>query len=375
MANYYEILGVSKDATSAEIKSAFRKKARELHPDVNKAPDAEERFKELGKAYETLSNDEKRSLYDRYGEEGLSNAGYSNAGPFDFGFGDINDIFESFFGGMGGFSGGRNVDPTAPQRGHDLRLDIELDFEEAAFGVEKEIKIDHLEMCKECYGTGAEPGTKPSVCPECNGKGRVVQMTRTILGSIQQVTTCPKCGGSGQIIGTPCKKCHGEGRYEAEKNIKVKIPAGVDNNAKIRVAKEGDAGKNGGVNGDLYIVIYVKPHKEFKRDGFNVYSELSISIPQAVLGDTVVVNTIHGEKELAIPAGIEYGKILTIKNTGIPFLGHPEKRGDHLVQIKYKPPKSLNEEEKRLYKKLFEISENKKPNEKLIDKFKNAIHS
>lgn len=374
MSNYYDILGVSKEATQAEIKSAFRKKARELHPDVNKAPDAEERFKELGKAYETLSNEEKRSLYDRYGEEGLSNAGYSNEGPFDFGFGNINDIFESFFGGMGGF-GAQSVDPNAPQRGHDLRLDIELEFEEAAFGIEKEIKIDHLEMCKDCYGTGAEPGTKPTVCPECNGKGRVAHVTRTILGSIQQVTVCPKCGGTGQIIGTPCKKCHGEGRLEVEKNIKVKIPAGVDNNAKIRVSHEGDAGKNGGTSGDLYIIMHVKPHKLFKRDGFNVYSEIFISLPQAVLGDTISVDTIHGQKELTIPSGVEYGKILTIKNAGIPFLGHPEKRGDHLVLIKYKAPKSLNDEEKRLYKKLFEISENKKPDEKFIDKVKNAIHS
>ena len=374
MSNYYDILGVSKEATQAEIKSAFRKKARELHPDVNKAPDAEERFKELGKAYETLSNEEKRSLYDRYGEEGLSNAGYSNEGPFDFGFGNINDNFESFFGGMGGF-GAQSVDPNAPQRGHDLRLDIELEFEEAAFGIEKEIKIDHLEMCKECYGTGAEPGTKPTVCPECNGKGRVAHVTRTILGSIQQVTVCPKCGGTGQIIGTPCKKCHGEGRLEVEKNIKVKIPAGVDNNAKIRVSHEGDAGKNGGTSGDLYIIMHVKPHKLFKRDGFNVYSEIFISLPQAVLGDTISVDTIHGQKELTIPSGVEYGKILTIKNAGIPFLGHPEKRGDHLVLIKYKAPKSLNDEEKRLYKKLFEISENKKTDEKFIDKVKNAIHS
>ena len=374
MSNYYEILGVSKDATQAEIKSAFRKKARELHPDVNKAPDAEEKFKELGKAYETLSNEEKRSLYDRYGEEGLSNAGYSTEGPFDFGFGNINDIFESFFGGMGGFSS-QTADPTAPQRGHDLRLDIELDFEEAAFGVEKEIKIDHLEMCKDCYGTGAEPGTKPTVCPECNGKGRVAHVTRTILGSIQQVTVCPKCGGTGHIIGSPCKKCHGEGRLEVEKTIKVKIPAGVDNNAKIRVAKEGDAGKNGGASGDLYIVMYVRPHAKFKREGFNVYSELYISIPQAVLGDSIQVETIHGEKELAIPSGIEYGKMLTIKNAGIPYLGHPEKRGDHIVVVKYKTPKSLNDEEKRLYRKLFELSENKKPNEKLIDKFKSAIHN
>jgi molecular chaperone DnaJ len=374
MANYYDILGVEKNATQAEIKSAFRKKARELHPDVNKAPDAEAKFKELGKAYETLSNEEKRSLYDRYGEEGLSNAGYDSSGPFDFGFGNINDIFESFFG-MGGFSSGRTVDPNAPQQGHDLRLDIELEFEEAAFGVEKEIKIDHLEMCKDCYGTGAEPGSKPTVCPECNGQGRVVRLTKTILGSIQQVTTCPKCGGAGQVISNPCKKCKGEGRIETEKTIKVKIPSGVDNHAKIRIAHEGDAGKNGGASGDLYIILYVKPHKNFKREGFNVYSEIEITVPQAVLGDTINVNTIHGNKELNVPSGIEYGKILTIKNAGIPYLGHSDKKGDHYVVVKYKTPKNINEEEKRLYKKLYELSEKKKHNEKFIDKFKNAIHN
>lgn len=375
MTNYYEILGVSQDAAQDEIKKAFRTKARELHPDVNKAPDAEEKFKELGKAYETLMDEDKRSLYDRYGEDGLKNAGYDQGGPFDYGFGNINDIFETFFSGFGGGFSSRSVDPNAPQRGHDLRLDLQLEFEEAVFGIEKEIKIDHLESCKECYGTGAQPGTKPSTCPTCGGQGRVSQVTQTILGSFSQVTTCPKCQGSGKVIGSPCKKCSGEGRVEAEKTIKVKIPAGIDNNAKIRIAGEGDAGINGGSSGDLFVVVYVKAHKFFKREGFDVYTEQHITVPQAVLGDAITVETVHGPQDLNIPCAIEYGKVLTLKNAGVPYLGHKDKRGDHHVLIRIQTPKSLNDEEKRLYSKLYEISLNKKPNEKLIDKLKSAIHS
>ena len=192
MSDYYEILGVSKDATKDEIKSAFRKMARTLHPDVNKAPDAEEKFKELGKAYETLMDDEKRATYDRFGEEGLNQAGFSSQGPFANGFGDLSEVFESFFGGGFGFGGGRRYDPNAPQRGENLRLDVAIEFEEAVFGLEKEIKIDHLETCKTCSGTGAKPGTEPVVCPVCGGRGQVQQTQRTILGSISQITTCPR---------------------------------------------------------------------------------------------------------------------------------------------------------------------------------------
>ncbi len=372
--NYYEILGVEQSATQEEIKRAFRKKARELHPDVNKAPDAEERFKELGKAYETLMDEQKRSLYDRYGEDGLKNAGYDSTGPFDYGFGNLNDIFETFFSGFSGYSS-RTSDPNAPRRGDDLRLDIELDFEEAVFGVEKEIKIDHLEKCPECSGTGAQPGTQPVTCPTCNGQGRVSRVTQTVLGSFTQVTPCPKCNGTGKVISSPCKKCKGAGQIEAEKTIKVKIPAGIDNHAKIRIASEGDAGVNGGPNGDLFVVVFVKPHKLFRRDGFNIYTEQYITVPQAVLGDTIPIETVHGEKELVIPSGIEYGKILTIKGAGVPFLGNKDKKGDHLVMIKIKTPKPAGDEEKRLYARLYELTTNKKAGEKLIDRLKNAMHS
>ena len=374
MANYYEILGVEANATQEEIKKAFRRKARELHPDVNKAPDAEEKFKELGKAYETLMDEQKRALYDRYGEDGLKNAGYDNAGPFDFGFGNLNDIFETFFSGFGG-SYGRHADPNAPVRGHDLRLDIELDFEEAVFGIEKEIKIDHLETCSECNGSGAKAGSRPITCPTCHGSGQVQQVTQTILGSFSQISVCPKCHGKGQVIESPCTKCKGEGRIETEKAVKVKIPAGIDDNSKMRIAKEGDAGKNGGSNGDLYVVLHVRPHKKFKRDGFNIYSEEFISLPQAVLGDTITIDTVHGQKNLNIPAGTEFGKLLTLKGAGVPVLGSNDKCGDHIAVIKFKTPKTLNDEEKRLYKRLFEISTNRKSNDTIISKFKNVIHN
>ena len=222
MSDFYDILGVDKNASKDEIKASFRKKARELHPDVNKAADAEDKFKELGKAYETLMDDDKRATYDRYGEDGLKNAGFNTQGPFDFGFGDINDIFESFFGGgFGGFNS-RSSNPNAPQQGSDLRLDLQLEFEEAVFGVEKEIKISHLELCDECNGTGAEKGSTPKACDTCGGTGRIQQVTQTILGQFSQITTCPKCNGKGTIITNPCKKCKGKGRIDADKTLKVK---------------------------------------------------------------------------------------------------------------------------------------------------------
>ncbi len=374
--DYYEILGVSKDAGKDEIKGAFRKLARQYHPDVNKAADAEEKFKELGKAYETLMDDEKRSLYDRYGEDGLANAGYGGGGPFAGGFGDLNDIFNSFFGGMGGFGfGGRQVDPNAPQEGDDLRVDVELEFEEAVFGVQKEIKIDHLETCQACSGTGAEPGSKPTKCPTCGGSGKVQQTTQTILGHFTQITTCPDCGGKGVKISNPCKACKGYGRVEKEKTIDVKIPAGVDNGSKMRFSGEGDAGKNGGPSGDLYVVLHVKPSSYFKRDGANVYSTLEISPAQAVLGDSIKIKILDGEKEIHVPVGHQSGNAVKIKGAGVPYLGKSSQRGDHIVVINIKTPEHLSNEEKALYAKLYELNTGKKHQEKesLMDKVKGAF--
>lgn len=359
MTDYYEILGVSKDASKDEIKSAFRRKARTLHPDVNKAPDAEEKFKELGKAYETLMDDNKRATYDRYGEDGLKNAGFDTGGPFAGGFGDLNDIFNSFFG-MGGFGFGGRPDPNAPVEGDDLRLDIEIDFEQAVFGCEKEIKFDHLELCPSCNGTGAEKGSQPVTCPTCHGSGQVKQVMRTPLGSIAQIVTCPDCHGAGKKITNPCKACRGQGKLQKEKKINIKIPAGVDNMSKIRVSHEGDAGTNGGPAGDLYVVLHVKSSDYFKREGNDVYSRIDITPSQAALGDEVIVKTLDGDQKITVQAGVQSGNSIKIKGAGVPYIARPSQRGDHIVVVAVKTPLKLSDEERNLYRRLYEIQNNKK---------------
>lgn len=373
--DYYEILGVDKNATKDDIKSAFRKKARTLHPDVNKAPDAEAQFKELGKAYETLMDDNKRATYDRYGEDGLKNAGFNTGGPFEAGFGDLNDIFNSFFGGFGGgfgFGGGR-PDPNAPQPGDDLRADVEITFEEAIFGVTKEVKFDHLELCSECGGTGAEKGSKPVTCPTCHGIGQVQTVARTPLGAFTQISVCPDCRGTGQKISNPCKACKGYGKIEKNKKIEVKIPAGVDNHSKIRVSGEGDAGSNGGRAGDLFIVLHVKPSDYFTRDGIDVYTTLQITPAQAALGDEVVIKTLDGEQKVQIRAGIQNGNTIKIKNAGVPILSRPSQRGDHIIVVTVKIPTQLSDEERGLYRKLYELNSGKKAQESLMDKVKGVF--
>lgn len=371
--NYYEILEVSQSATKDEIKSAFRKKARTLHPDVNKAPDAEEKFKELGKAYETLMDDNKRATYDRYGEDGLKNAGFDTNGPFAGGFGDLNDIFNSFFGGFGGFGFGGN-DPNAPQRGDDLRYDLEIDFKEAVFGVQKEIKFEHLEICPECNGTGAEKGSQPVICPTCGGSGQVQSVTRTPLGAFSQITTCPDCKGSGKKITKPCKACKGYGKIEKEKKIEIKIPAGVDNLSKIRISGEGDAGTNGGRAGDLFVVLHVKASDYFKRDGLDVFTRVDITPAQAVLGDEIEIETLDGVKTIQITGGIQSGNTVKIKGAGIPVISRPSQRGDHIVIVNVQIPTQPSEAEKALYKKLYELHSGKKHTESLLSKVKGVFH-
>lgn len=374
MSDYYEILGVEKSASKEEIKSAFRRKARTLHPDVNKAPDAEEKFKELGKAYETLMDDNKRATYDRYGEDGLKNAGFNTNGPFEAGFGDLNDIFNTFFGGFGGFGfGGGRPDPNAPQPGDDIRADVEISFEEAVFGVNKEIKFDHLELCPECKGTGAEKGSKPIVCPTCGGSGQVQTVARTPLGAFTQISPCPDCHGTGQKISNPCKACKGYGKIEKEKKIEIKIPAGVDNHSKIRVSGEGDAGTNGGRAGDLYVVLHVKPSEYFTRDGVDVYTKLEISPAQAALGDEIIVKTLDGEQKIQVHAGIQNGNTIKIKNAGIPILSRPSQRGDHILVVTVKIPTQMSDAERNLYKQLYELKSGKKPQESLMDKVKGVF--
>ncbi len=369
--DYYEILGVDRNATKEEIKKAFRQKARQYHPDVNKAPDAAEKFKEAGKAYETLSDDNKREIYDRYGEDGLSNAGF-NPNSFNMGDIDLSDIFSSFFGGFGGFSSGYEEDPNRPLRGDDLRYDIELDFLEACFGVEKEIKIRHLEPCIACNSTGMDKDAKDTVCPVCHGHGRIQQSKQTILGSFTSVTTCPNCRGTGKNPKAYCKVCHGMGAVEKEKKITIKVPHGVEHGSKMRVANEGNSGKNGGRNGDLYIVLHVKNSKEFQREGFDIYTTLNISVPQAVIGDNVEIKTIHGTSILTIPKGVQNGERLTLKGEGVPYLGSDSQRGNHYVTIRVEVPKKLTLAEEKLYKELFVLSKNEEK-ENILKKMKSAF--
>ena len=373
MSDYYEILGVSRNATKDEIKSAFRKKARQYHPDVNKAPDAEEKFKELGKAYETLMDDNKRATYDRFGEDGLKQAGFDTGGPFAGGFGDLNDIFNSFFGGMGfGFG---QPDPNAPQRGDDLRLDIEIDFEQAIFGINKEIKFDHLEICSECNGTGAAKGSKPVTCRTCGGTGQVQTVARTPLGAFTQISMCPDCHGTGQKIETPCSNCRGYGKVEKERKIEIKIPKGVDNLSKIRVSREGNAGTNGGPAGDLFVVIHVKPSNYYQRDGINVFTKLEISPAQAVLGDEIMIKTLDGDKKIQIQPGIQSGNTIKIKGAGAPLVSRPAQRGDHIVVVTVKIPTQLSEQERSLYKRLYELNTSKKIPETIMSKVKGVFNN
>ena len=370
--DYYEILGVSKDASQDDIKNAFRQQARKLHPDVNKAPDAEERFKELGQAYEVLSNEEKRAMYDRYGVDGLNNAGYDTSGPFDAGFGDLSEILASFFGGgsFGGFGGGN---PNGPKRGSDLRLDIKLEFKEAIFGAEKEVEIEHLETCKTCNGTGAKPGSSPITCPKCNGTGQVRQEMRTIMGSFVQVATCPDCRGTGKIIKDKCPDCQGRGVKEVSSKINLKIPAGVDNGSQMRIASQGDAGTNGGKTGDLYVVLHVLSDKKFKRDEFNLFTTEYITFSQAVLGDTIEIETLDGKEKINISPYTQTGTIIKVKGKGVPYLNNASKRGDLFVKIVVTTPTSISGEEKKLYQKLYELEKEKKEKESIFDKMKDVV--
>lgn len=367
--DFYEVLGVDKNASSDEIKQAFRKNARELHPDVNKAPDAEEKFKELGQAYEVLMDEDKRAMYDRYGHEGLKQSGYDYSNHFDFGFGGLDEFLASFFGDA--FGGGRRQNPNAPQRGNDLRYDLTIEFEEAVFGATKQIELEHLESCEHCHGSGAEPGTKKTTCPTCGGSGQVRQSTRTILGNFTQVATCPKCQGTGNVIETPCKSCHGNGLKQKKKSIEVKIPAGIDNGNKLRVSEEGNAGKNGGPSGDLYIFIRVKSHKKFKRDGIDIHTIEKISFSQAALGDEVTIETINGEKTVKIQAGIESGTILNLKGEGVPYVSNPSHKGNHYIEVIIETPKHLSGEEKKLFEKLRQLEKEK--NEGILKKVKNSF--
>ncbi len=354
--DYYQILGVSRDASKEELKRSYRRLARKYHPDVNKEPGAEEKFKEINRAYEVLSEPDTRSRYDRFGEAGVS----SGAGASGFEYGDMGgfaDIFESIFNGFGGGVGGPTTSRrrTGPVRGDDLRLDLKLDFREAVFGGEKQIRIPHLETCQVCTGTGAKPGTGSRSCATCNGVGQVKRATRTPFGSFAQVSTCPTCNGAGTVIEAKCESCNGAGRKQETKKLKITIPPGVDNGTRLRVSGEGDAGVRNGTSGDLYVYLFVESDKEFTRDGINISSEISISYLQAILGCRVEVPTVDGKEEVTIPAGTQPNKVVVLENKGVPRLGNPVSRGNHLITVKVEIPTKLNAEEKELLEKLATI--------------------
>jgi molecular chaperone DnaJ len=353
-ADYYEILGIPRDASKEDIKRAYRRLARKYHPDVNKEQGAEERFKEINRAYEILAEPESRARYDRFGEAGVG----SGAGVgFDYGdIGGFADIFETIFSGFGGMGAGTGARRrSGPIRGDDLRLDLKLEFREAVFGGDKEIRIPHLESCQVCKGTGAKPGTGARTCSTCNGSGQVRRATRTPFGSFAQVSVCPTCNGAGEVIEEKCDACGGAGRKQETKKLKITIPPGVDNGTRLRVGREGDAGVRGGAPGDLYVYLFVELDEEFKRDGINIESEITIGYLQAILGCRLKVNTVDGTEEITIPPGTQPNTVLTLENRGVPKLGNAVSRGDHLITVKVAIPTRLNAEERELLEKLAKI--------------------
>ncbi|KAG6432636.1 hypothetical protein SASPL_104217 [Salvia splendens] len=358
--DYYSVLGVSKNSSKSEIKSAYRKLARSYHPDVNKEAGAEEKFKEISNAYEVLSDDEKRSIYDRYGEAGLKGAG---AGMGDFS--NPFDLFESLFEGMGGMGGGMGMGGRGSRNrateGEDQVYNLVLNFKEAVFGVEKEIEITRLETCNTCDGSGAKPGTNASKCSTCSGQGQVISSARTPLGVFQQVMACSTCGGTGEIS-TPCNTCGGDGRVRKSKRISLKVPAGVDSGSRLRVRSEGNAGRRGGPPGDLFVLIEVLADSVLRRDDTNILYTCKVSYIDAILGTTTKMPTVDGMVDLKIPAGTQPGTTLVMAGKGVPFLNKNNTRGDQLVKVQVEIPKRLSGEERKLIEELADLNKVKATN-------------
>ncbi len=354
--DYYDVLGVPRNTSPEEIKKAFRKLARKYHPDVSAEPDAENRFKELNTAYEVLNDPEKRARYDRFGHAGVNaDGGFSGFGGMG-GFGGLDDFVEEIFGSFTGTSRRRSQRP-GPRRGRDLSYELTIDFEEAVFGAEKEIEIARQEICDECDGNGAAPGTTPTRCPDCQGSGEVRTVRQTFLGSMISVNTCPRCEGRGKIITTPCSTCHGSGKMRITRKLKVAVPAGVDQGMKIRIQGEGEPGELDGPTGNLYVIIDVRPHKFFQRRNDDILLEITVNVAQASLGDTIMVPTVEGDHELVVPAGTQTGESFRLRNLGFPRLrrdGSTAGRGDQWVLAQVVIPKSLTDRQRELFEELAE---------------------
>lgn len=365
--DYYEVLGVSRSATEIEIKKAFRRLARAVHPDVNDAPDADERFREVAEAYEVLSNSERRELYDRLGHAGLRSGGFQ---PGHFDFGSLADIFSAFFGDDLFGVGGRPV----RGRGADIAAEVEVSLLEAAGGTKREVPFDVAVACGRCDGSGAEPGTSVTVCPSCGGSGRVQQISRSVFGEFVRTQTCQGCNGSGRRIEEPCADCGGAARVLAQRTLAVDIPQGIHDGQRIRISGEGHAGMRGGRAGDAYVLVHVRPDPRFVREGNDIFSTVDLTITQAALGATLEVPTLEGDVELAFEAGTQPGEIRLLKGRGMPVL-QGYGRGDHRVLINVLVPRRLTAEQQRLLEQ-FKGSEGEdtyRPDEGFFEKLKSAF--
>jgi len=383
--DYYEILGISKDATETEIKKAYRKLAMKYHPDKNKEDDAEGKFKEISEAYAVLSDEEKREQYDRFGHAGIDGR-YSQEDIFrnaDFGgFDDLGDILGSIFGrggGFGGFGGFGGQPRNGPQRGSDLRYDLKITLEDAANGLDTTINVPRAEGCETCNGTGAKAGTSPKQCSACHGSGQMTRARDTPFGRFMSTSTCSACGGMGEIIDDPCPACKGTGKTKKVKKISVKIPKGADNGLRLKVRGEGEGGTRGGPAGDLYVVVHVEPHELFERGGDDILYELPITFSQAALGDDVMVPTLHGKVKMSIKAGTQTHSILRLKGKGMPHL-HGRGQGDQLVRVIVETPVNLSSEQKDLFKKFAELEKgvhgnHTKGGKGIFEKVKDAFDS
>jgi len=374
--DYYEVLGVSKGASEEEIKKAYKKLARKYHPDMNPGDKtAEEKFKEINEANEVLSDPAKKARYDQFGFAGVDpsygagSSGGGYGGGMDFDFGDLGDLFGSFFGG--GFGGATRSNPNAPQRGESLRTSVTITFEEACFGCEKEVIIERVEQCDDCRGSGCEPGTTAEVCSDCQGRGVIQQRHQTPLGFMSSSSPCPRCGGKGKIIHKPCKTCSGRGMVRKRKTLKVSIPAGIDNGQTISLRGQGNAGKNGGPSGDLLIVIAVRPHDVFRREGTSILCEAPITFAQAALGAELEIPTIDGKVKYSIPEGTQSGTTFRLKGKGVPGMGG-RARGDQYVTVYIETPRNLTKEQKAALRKFSELlgEKNYEEDKSFFGKFK-----